>query len=161
MSAFNDLNCHIIHTCPSHRIDIDGRVQNIATKRLSKQWLHHNGYRKVRIVRRNYLVHRLLAMYFIPNPNELPQIDHINGDKSDNRLVNLRWCNPKRPGRPHTRKNGVLPKNVYRRTSGRFMVQVAHNHRFFSGGTYGTVDEAVKAATELREQLCGEFAVHE
>ena len=44
---------------------------------------------------RRFLIHRLLAEHFIPNINNKPCIDHINGDRSDNRLENLRWCTHK------------------------------------------------------------------
>lgn len=40
----------------------------------------------------HYLVHRLVAETFIPNPNDLPFIDHINTIRDDNRVENLRWC---------------------------------------------------------------------
>lgn len=40
-----------------------------------------------------YSVHRLVANAFLPNPDNLPQIDHIDSDKSNNAVTNLRWCN--------------------------------------------------------------------
>jgi hypothetical protein len=38
------------------------------------------------------MVHRLIARQFIPNPDNLPYIDHINHDRADNHIENLRWC---------------------------------------------------------------------
>ena len=49
--------------------------------------------------------HRLVALCFIPNPDNLKEVDHINKDRSDNRVCNLRWC---------TRKQNVFFSNRHR-----------------------------------------------
>ena len=54
------------------------------------------GYHQVQLVvgldRKFKYVHRLVAEAFIPNPDNLPKTNHINGDKTDNRVENLEWC---------------------------------------------------------------------
>lgn len=41
---------------------------------------------------RSFRVHRLVAMAFVPNPDNLPVVDHIDSDKTNNAASNLRWC---------------------------------------------------------------------
>lgn len=48
--------------------------------------LYKNHKRKV------YLVHRLVAQAFIPNPNNLPEVNHIDENKANNQVSNLEWC---------------------------------------------------------------------
>lgn len=61
----------------------------------TKGYLHKDGYRTVRILGKDYKVHRLLAEAFIPNPENKPTVDHINRIRDDNRLCNLRWATQK------------------------------------------------------------------
>lgn len=84
-----------IENKPNYEVNELGQVRNKKTKRILKQSIRKDGYCQVMLGRKTVplYIHRLVAETFIPNPNNMSQVDHINGNKSDNRLENLRWSN--------------------------------------------------------------------
>lgn len=80
---------------PGYEVSDRGQIRSAKTGRIRKQiagktgqgvTLRHNGKTVTRGVA------RLVAQEFIPNPEDLDRVTHKNGDQTDNRASNLRWC---------------------------------------------------------------------
>ena len=78
-----------------YSISDSGKVKNNKTGKILTPVKTHNGYFRVGLPCKLYRIHRLVAESFIPNPENKPFVNHINGVKTDNRVENLEWVTAK------------------------------------------------------------------
>ena len=109
-----------------------GKVWSYRAQKFMSPRVHAGGYLSVHLSingkEKCFLIHRLVAEAYIPNPDNLPQIDHIDGDKTHNWINNLQWI---------TNKDNAKKKGKYGRRR-----QV---HCIETGRIYRSCREAAKA----------------
>lgn len=92
MSDFHDIYGY----AGLYKISPDGQVLNVQTGNLLKGNINSHGYMVFSLTKggqkKDCKLHRLLAQTFIPNPNNYECINHKDGNKLNNSLVNLEWC---------------------------------------------------------------------
>jgi hypothetical protein len=87
-----------IEDYPDYMISNMGRVKSLkyGKERIIKQLKNKDGYWRVILCKegktKQYYIHRLVAMNFIPNPNNLPIINHKDENPSNNCVSNVEWC---------------------------------------------------------------------
>ena len=98
----------IIEEYPNYMVSSEGKVKSIERKdcrgnhrkgKILSPRYNTRGYISVVLYKngkpQTFRVNRLAAQVFIPNPDNKPYVDHINGDRADNRVCNLRWVTHK------------------------------------------------------------------
>ena len=104
----------VVPSIPCLGVTRDGKVMNM----VSGKWLsicdNGRGYKQVFVCVKNKrhmrYVHRLVAECYIPNPNSLPEVNHLDGNKANNSVDNLEWCT-RRDNAIHAIQTGLKPPN--------------------------------------------------
>ena len=111
-------------------------------------------YEQICLNRTLYSTHRLV---FLWHHGRFPmQTDHINRDRYDNRIENLREVTEQQ--NKMNRRGSSDHKNVYPRGVGKWQVAVGLNGKKHYGGTYADLKEAKEKAEQLRNKLHGEYS---
>ena len=125
--------------------------------KILKQSKNQKGYLRIRISKgRNkkytLLIHRLVALAFIENPNNYQQINHIDGNKENNYYLNLEWCNNSQ-NQIHAVKLGLNDHNKYNAGRKRKMVaQIDINSKKIIY-IYNSLSEAANQLNIERSQI--------
>jgi len=94
------------NTIEDYDITRDGKVINKKNGHVLKPQPNGKGYLRVQICGKRHFVHRLVAEKFIPNPDGKEQVNHIDGDRTNNSVDNLEWVT-NQENRDHAVEKGL------------------------------------------------------
>tara|TARA_R100000734_G_C3316928_1_gene109684 strand:- start:1530 stop:1985 length:456 start_codon:yes stop_codon:yes gene_type:complete len=135
----------------------DGRVYSKKKKIFLKGRNVGAGYLSVVLwndKKKQHYIHRLVALHYIPNPENKPEVDHINRDKKDNRVDNLRWVtrceNKQNLGLLNTNTTGI--KNICPHKNGGYNYEKKVNKKKHTK-YFKTLEEAIEYKKEYEKSL--------
>lgn len=146
-----------------YTITITGEVINNRWNRKVKPQPNGKGYLRVHIAGKMRFVHRLVAEQYVPNPENLPQVNHKDGNKTNNHASNLEWVSNAQ-NRRHAVENGLQihgDKCTWAKLSSE-KVRYIRTHPEISanefsemyGVTPGTIRNARRGASWKSEKIC-------
>lgn len=108
-------------------VSSSGKIYSLKTKKILKPI--GKTYKMVYVNSKPYLLHRLVATVFIPNPNDLPIINHKDEDPSNNNADNLEWCTVEYNNNYGTRGKRIGEKLKGKKQSEMHRINAANSHK--------------------------------
>lgn len=144
----------------NYTVTSDGNVYSKRSKKFLKPFYNTNGYLCVDLPNiKSARIHRLVATSFIANPNNLPQINHIDGNKSNNNVINLEWCDCRtNVSHYHKSKLKLTPIGVNITKEGTYHTKIYLNKKQVYLGTFKTVEEAELAYSNALAQHISSYS---
>jgi hypothetical protein len=141
-----------------------GNVKNVITGKMLKLGLSRDKYPKVELYKKtkseSSKVHRLVAEYFIENPLNKPCVDHIDCDRLNNNVKNLRYATCRNNARNRTLnvKNTSGVKGVcWHKRYNKWCASIKVNGKIINLGSFDNINDAKYARQEKVNELFGEF----
>jgi hypothetical protein len=144
-----------------------GNVRTKKTGYITKGSKTKKGYLKVGLYkdkkRKLFYVHRLVALNFLENPENKPEVDHIDRNKQNNRIENLKWAtnseNQINTGLNITNTSGV--KGVcFHKSKNKYQAYIYKNGKLTTLGRYATFEEAVAVRHQGELEFYGQHLVY-
>ena len=142
----------------NYEISNMGNVKNTNTNRILKP-RKNRGYYIVDLskngIRQTFSIHRLIALHFIPNPQNLREIDHIDQNKTNNSISNLRWISKSNNNRnrPKFKNSSSKYMGVYfDKHAGKYKAQIKINNKNKYIGYYEKEEDAARAFDDYVKQ---------
>ena len=151
---------------PKYMVSSCGRVMNIQTFKVLRPGINSHGYLCVCLSKdgevSNKRIHRLVAEAFILNLADLPCVDHIDRNKLNNHLSNLRWCTRKENNQNMSKRKNT--SSVYKGVSfdkplNKWKAGIRNNGQLIHLGYFSDESEAGLAYDRKASELFREFAV--
>lgn len=117
---------------------------------------HHSGYIYVRVNKDKYSLHRLVASTFIENTYDKQVVNHIDGCKTNNCVLNLEWCSVKENNQ-HNHNIGLI--NVYTRKIGQYNLdeELIKEYTSIVDATKETGIKSIKEVLYNKQKTAGGF----
>lgn len=153
-----------IEEYPSYSVSSAGEVRNDETGRILSPGKGKNGYFTVTLCKDNksksQLVHRLVALHFIPNPGSKRCVDHSDGNPLNNKIENLRWAthreNCANSKMQSNNTSGIKGVHWYKRDS-KWQVYIRIEGVSTHLGYFATLEEATSVRRAAAQEHFGEF----
>ena len=125
----------------------DGKIYNKIRKTFMKPRIEKSGYERIGLTKNGkqeqFYIHRLVAQHYIPNPENLPIADHIDFNRTNNDVSNLRWFSI-RSSLIHRTTCSTTP-NIVITKSNTYSVRFQKVNKLMYGKTFKTLEEAEQA----------------
>ena len=150
----------IIKGFENYSISNLGNVKNNKTGLILQQSVNTKGYKKVTLNNKTKEIHRLVGLAFIPNPENKKCVDHIDTNKTNNNMSNLRWATMGENSRntPISIRNTSGIKGIsWRKDRNKWRVEIMHEYKTYHLGYFTDKEEAVRVRQKKANELFGEF----
>ena len=152
-----------IENYPNYLIYEDGRVFSKYRNKFMKNQIGTNGYLQIHVRNDNgskwFRIHRLIALYYIPNPYNYDTVDHIDSNIKNNDIKNLQWVTRSmNSAKANSRPSNTKEKNISyifdkTRNSYHYKIRLYRNGKYILNTKRNTLEEAIKVRDEAKKKM--------